>query len=296
MMLPNFAAITGVPAERIRLHARDVGGGFGIRSQAYPEYSALMHAAKALGRPVKWVGSRFETIVSDHHGRAAIDLTGELGARPRRPLRRAARALDLQHGRASLAGGSAHQHGQPLDACDQRLPHPGALRAAPARAHQHHLDHRVPRRRPAERVLPRRAPGGRGRARDSASIRVELRRRNLIPKEAFPYKTPVGSTYDSGDPPGQLDDRSRSIPDWKALQARRETVEEARQAARHRLRHVRRALRRRRGAAGAGGDQVRRIGQRVALRAVGPVRARRTRRCFRYSSRRFWDCRQTRSS
>ena len=56
MMLPNFVAITGVPAERIRLHARDVGGGFGIRSQAYPEYIALMHAAKALGRPVKWVG------------------------------------------------------------------------------------------------------------------------------------------------------------------------------------------------------------------------------------------------
>src|ERR1043166_2360058 len=78
MMMPNFVAITGVPADRIRLHARDVGGGFGIRSQAYPEYIALMHAAKALGRPVKWVGSRFETIVSDHHGRA-IDLSGELG-------------------------------------------------------------------------------------------------------------------------------------------------------------------------------------------------------------------------
>jgi aerobic carbon-monoxide dehydrogenase large subunit len=77
MMLPNFSAITGVPAARIRLHARDVGGGFGIRSQAYPEYCALMHAAKALGKPVKWVGSRFETIVSDHHGRAAL-LQGEL--------------------------------------------------------------------------------------------------------------------------------------------------------------------------------------------------------------------------
>lgn len=63
MMLPNFAAITGIPADRTRLHAHDVGGGFGIRSQAYPEYCALMLAAKALGRPVKWVGSRFESIV-----------------------------------------------------------------------------------------------------------------------------------------------------------------------------------------------------------------------------------------
>src|SRR5207244_8604852 len=77
MMLPNLTAITGTPIERIRLHARDVGGGFGIRSQAYPEYCALMHAATVLGQPVAWVGSRFETIVSDHHGRAA-QLTGEL--------------------------------------------------------------------------------------------------------------------------------------------------------------------------------------------------------------------------
>ena len=77
MMLPNFTAITGVAPERIRLHAEDVGGGFGIRSQAYPEYCALMHAAKSLGKPVKWVGSRFETMVSDHHGRAAL-LEGEL--------------------------------------------------------------------------------------------------------------------------------------------------------------------------------------------------------------------------
>ena len=77
MMLPNLAAITGTPIERIRLHARDVGGGFGIRSQAYPEYCALMHAAKVLNKPIKWVGSRFETIVSDHHGRAA-QLTGQL--------------------------------------------------------------------------------------------------------------------------------------------------------------------------------------------------------------------------
>src|SRR5207237_9616460 len=72
MMLPNFAAITGTPPEKIRLHAQDVGGGFGIRSQAYPEYCALMHAARALGAPVKVVGSRFERIVSEHHGRGAV--------------------------------------------------------------------------------------------------------------------------------------------------------------------------------------------------------------------------------
>src|SRR5258708_8329769 len=89
MVVPNFAAIMDMPAGRIRLHAHAVGGGFGIRSQAYPEYCAVMHAAKMLGKPVKWVGSRFETIVSDHHGRAA-ELTGQL------PLDRDGRFIGLR--------------------------------------------------------------------------------------------------------------------------------------------------------------------------------------------------------
>ena len=57
---------------------------------AYPEYCALMLAAKTLGKPVKWVGSRSETFVSDHHGRAAR-LHRRARARPRRPLPRAPR-------------------------------------------------------------------------------------------------------------------------------------------------------------------------------------------------------------
>ena len=76
-MLPNIVAITGVPAEKVRIRAQDVGGGFGIRSQAYPGTARRCSRRAELGKPVKWVGSRFETIVSDHHGRAA-HLEGEL--------------------------------------------------------------------------------------------------------------------------------------------------------------------------------------------------------------------------
>src|SRR5262249_46210898 len=50
IMLPNLVDILGVPAEKIRLHCYDAGGGFGIRSQAYPEYAAVMMAARELGR------------------------------------------------------------------------------------------------------------------------------------------------------------------------------------------------------------------------------------------------------
>ena len=69
--------VTGFDKERIVLVAQDVGGSFGVRGAAYPEYFAAMMAAKRLGRPVKWVASRSETFMSDFHGRA-LSLTGEL--------------------------------------------------------------------------------------------------------------------------------------------------------------------------------------------------------------------------
>ena len=48
----------------------DVGGGFGVRNEIYPEFLAVMLAAKRTGRPVKWTGTRSETMSGDHHGRA----------------------------------------------------------------------------------------------------------------------------------------------------------------------------------------------------------------------------------
>jgi carbon-monoxide dehydrogenase large subunit len=219
MMLPNFAAITGTPMERIRLHARDVGGGFGIRSQAYPEYCALMHAAKALRRPVKWVGSRFETIVSDHHGRAA-QLTGELA------LDRDGRFLGLRLSWICNSGAYLSQAGPIINTINPSTHAINVYRIAAL-----HGRHRLV----LTNTTPITAYRGAGRpnvsylierlvdeaARETGIDRIELRRRNLIPKEAFPYKTPVGSTYDSGDPPGYLDDAVR-FSNWQDFPSRRE--------------------------------------------------------------------------
>ncbi len=77
LMRGSASGITGIPAERIMVHAQDVGGGFGIRSDAYAEYCVAMLAAKILGKPVKWTSTRSETFLSDYHGRAA-KLIGEL--------------------------------------------------------------------------------------------------------------------------------------------------------------------------------------------------------------------------
>ena len=71
------ASWTKVPEDKLIFEAHEVGGGFGQRTPAYPEYIALMITAKALGRPVKWVSSRVESFLTDNHGRGNI-AEGEL--------------------------------------------------------------------------------------------------------------------------------------------------------------------------------------------------------------------------
>ena len=220
MMVPSLAAILGVPAEKIRLHALDVGGGFGIRSDAYPEYSALMIASRKLGRPVKWVGSRFETIVSDYHGRGA-KLSGELG------LDRDGGFVALRVGWIVNAGACLSQPGPLINTIN---PSTHAINA-----------YRIPNlygrhRLALTNTTSTTAYRGAGRpnvsylverlvdeaARETGVDRVELRRRNLIPKDAFPYKTPQGSTYDSGDPPGELEKVVR-FSDWNSFSERKKS-------------------------------------------------------------------------
>jgi len=220
MMLPNFAAITGTPADRIRIHARDVGGGFGIRSQAYPEYCALMLAAQKLGKPVKWVGSRFETIVSDHHGRAAR-LFGELA------LDREGRFLGLRMRWVVNAGAFLSQPG-PLINTRNPASHAINVYRIPALYGRHLLA--------LTNTTSTTAYRGAGRpnvsylverlvdeaARELGIDRTEIRRRNFIPREAFPYKTPFGSTYDSGDPAGEFEEALEKS-DWDRFEERRKT-------------------------------------------------------------------------
>jgi carbon-monoxide dehydrogenase large subunit len=69
IMRNQLSAVLGVPPEQIRVIAEDVGGGFGVRFNVYPEYCAALFAAKKLGRPVKWTGSRSEVFLADEQAR-----------------------------------------------------------------------------------------------------------------------------------------------------------------------------------------------------------------------------------
>jgi len=62
--------ILSAPADKVRVVTGQVGGSFGMKASVYPEYVCILHAARLLGRPVKWTDERSGSFVSDHHGRA----------------------------------------------------------------------------------------------------------------------------------------------------------------------------------------------------------------------------------
>jgi len=76
-MKNQLAEILGVAPEKVRVLTHNVGGSFGMKGSIYPEYVCLAHAARALGRPVKWTDERSASFVSDQHGRDH-EMTAEL--------------------------------------------------------------------------------------------------------------------------------------------------------------------------------------------------------------------------
>jgi aerobic carbon-monoxide dehydrogenase large subunit len=215
----GFAHVSGVPPDKVRIHAHDVGGGFGVRNEVYPEFAALFLATRLLGRPVKWVGTRAESILSDHHGRG-VRLTGALA------LDQDGNFLALRvewlvnlGAYGSNAGPFTNTAAAPTSSVINVYRIPAAYGS-----HQlvfTNLTPDAPYRgagRPNVSYLAERLVDE--AARISGIDRIALRRKNLIPRKSFPYRTPTGSTYDSGDPPGLLK-QALDESDWKGFERRR---------------------------------------------------------------------------
>src|SRR5437016_3763366 len=77
-MRANVAQILGVEAKQVRVVTGSIGGSFGMKAAVFPEYVCALHAARALGRPVKWTDERSGSFVSDSHGRRSEEHTSEL--------------------------------------------------------------------------------------------------------------------------------------------------------------------------------------------------------------------------
>ena len=220
-MRDGLAGLTGLAPSKIRTHARDVGGAFGIRGAAYPEYAALALAARQIGKPVKWVASRSETFLSDYHGRA-VQMQGELA------LDAEGNFLAIRHDWLCDIGAHPSAAGPSTNTLNAALMAAGAYRIPAVYGRS---------RQAVTNTVPITAYRGAGRpdmayaverlvdeaARQTGLDRVALRRRNAIPKSDFPYRiatAPMPSAYDSADFPRLIDAALKSS-DWDGFEARR---------------------------------------------------------------------------
>ena len=211
------AAVIGVPNEKLRVITEDVGGAFGMKTPPYPEYPALLVAARTLGRPVRWQSTRSEAFVTDTQARdtvteaeLAIDEKGKFLA-----LR--VRHLCNQGAYVSTAGVNINTNN--FARClpgMYRIPKVDVSVAC-------YFSNTIPigpyrgaGRPEANYALERVVEEA---ARVTGIDPVRLRRKNLIPPSAMPFKTPI-NTYDSGDFPAIVD-RALELADFNNFNKRR---------------------------------------------------------------------------
>ena len=142
-----------LPPERVRVICPDVGGGFGPRTNVYPEQVAVLFAARRLGRPVKWTSDRSEAFLTDYQGR---DFVTEAKLALDRSGRMLALAIDhIGNVGAHTVSLCAVQQCEPDR--DHALRHPGGACARARRDDQYGVDLALSRRRPAGGDARRRA-------------------------------------------------------------------------------------------------------------------------------------------
>jgi carbon-monoxide dehydrogenase large subunit len=193
----NILGIMNWPKERLHVLTEDVGGAFGLKTGAYPEYIAVLVASKVVGRPVHWMSTRSEAFLSDGQARDAFSEC-EL-------------ALDEKGKFLALRVRHIGNMGAYIGSVGANIQTMNFARCFPGMYDITHID--VTSRCVFTNTVPTSPYRGAGRpeanyvleklvdeaARITGIDPIKLRRRNLIRPSAIPYKTAVGTTYDSGD-------------------------------------------------------------------------------------------------
>jgi aerobic carbon-monoxide dehydrogenase large subunit len=210
-------SVLHVPETKVRVISPDVGGGFGIKANIYPDDALVLWAAKRCGRPVKWTATRSESLLTDNHARDQ--------------LVRAELALD-ENGKFLAIRSQAYQALGAYWWAAATAPLFWSVMFVPS-LYDVQIIH-VSTNAVFTNTAPISVYRGAGRpeaiylierlvehaAKITGIDRVELRRRNLIRPEQLPYHTPTHHNYDSGDFE-ELMDRCLMLADWNGFPARR---------------------------------------------------------------------------
>jgi carbon-monoxide dehydrogenase large subunit len=217
-MQQQIAAIMKVDAKKVRVISEEVGGAFGLKTSGYPEYPVLLVASKKVGRPVHWMSSRTEGFLSDNQARdtvtdaeLAFDESGRFLA---------LRVKNVTNLGGFLATTGAHlatnnftrclpgMYDIPLIDVNVRCVFTNTVPTGP---------YRGAGRPEANYMLERLVDEA---SRISGINPVKLRKRNLIPRSRIPYKTAVGTVYDSGEFAAVFD-KGLALADYKGFLARK---------------------------------------------------------------------------
>jgi carbon-monoxide dehydrogenase large subunit len=225
---PHFARVVlsanvGLaPEHKLRVISPDVGGGFGSKIFVYPEETAVAWAARKVRRPVKWTADRSESFLADAHGRdhltkadLALDANGVfLGLRARTRANMGAYLSTIASAIPTIAYGTvlAGQYRTPAIHVEVEAVF---TNTAPVDAY------RGAGRPEASYVVERLAETA---ARELKIDPAEIRRRNFIQPDQFPYQTPVALLYDTGDYEAALD-RALELSDYAGFPERRREAE-----------------------------------------------------------------------
>ena len=221
----GVAGALGVPERAVRVTARDVGGNFGTRNSCYPEFALVAWAARRVGRPVKWTSERREAFLADYHGR-------DLAVRAELALDTEGHFLALRAANTSNVGAHAVSFhplnkGMALTGTVYRVPTVSIRGRAVVTNTSPTTPYRSAGRPEIMFVTERLIDLA---ARRHGFDRLELRRKNLVPASAMPYRNAVGTLYDSGDYLAAFD-RAVALADWAGVELRRA---EARRRGRYR--------------------------------------------------------------
>ncbi len=216
------AFVLGIPETKLKVIAPDVGGGFGSKIFCYAEETTCVWASKKVGRPVKWTSTRSEAFLTDAHGRdhvshvkLGIDADGKFTALKVETIANMGAYLSTfassvpTYLYATLLAG---QYTTPVIFCNTKAVFTNTV-AVDA--------YRGAGRPEATFVVERIVESA---ARELGVDPAELRRKNFIQPDQFPYETPVALTYDTGNYEASLD-KAMSMIDYAGFPARRATSE-----------------------------------------------------------------------
>jgi len=214
----QLAQVLACEPERVRVLAEDIGGSFGMKASVFPEHVPILHAARQLGRPVKWINDRRESFLADYHGRDSVFT--------------AALALDAEGRFLAVRLDGVGDLGAYVVGAGPLIPTMSIQKNTPSvyRLPSLGIDVRLA----LTNTTPTTAYRGAGRpeaiymmerlidtaAHETGRDRIALRRLNLLRPDELPYEAASGLTYDSGEFEAVMD-KALERADWAGFEARR---------------------------------------------------------------------------